>query len=139
MSKKMLFNMNEPEEIRATIVENGRLVEFDVEARTREKNKNNIYRGFIVQIEPSLQAAFVEYGANRHGFLPFGEIHPNFYNQPAPPGEEHPNVAPLLRKGQPVLVQVVREEMGNKGAALTTYCTLPGRYIVLMPLSVTFT
>ncbi len=135
MPKQMLFNMTEPEEIRATIVEDGKVVEFDLETQTREKNRNNIYRGYIVQIEPSIQAAFVEYGANRHGFLPFGEIHPSFFNQDSSNKEDSNNVAQMIRKGQTVLVQVVREEIGNKGAALTTYCTLPGRYLVFMPMS----
>lgn len=137
MLKQMLFNMNEPEEIRATIVEDGKVIEFDIETRTREKNRNSIYRGYIVQIEQSIQAAFVEYGANRHGFLPFSEIHPSFYGQQPSSGDDQPpaNVGQLLRKGQPVLVQVVREEIGNKGAALTTLCTLPGRYLVYMPMS----
>ncbi|TNE43859.1 MAG: ribonuclease E/G [Deltaproteobacteria bacterium] len=135
MPKQMLFNMTEPEEIRATIVEDGKVVEFDIETQTREKNRNNIYRGYIVQIEPSIQAAFVEYGANRHGFLPFGEIHPSFFNQDSANKEDSNNVAQMIRKGQTVLVQVVREEIGNKGAALTTYCTLPGRYLVFMPMS----
>jgi Rne/Rng family ribonuclease len=134
MSKKMLFNMSEPEEIRGTITENGKVIEYDIETRTREKSRNNIYRGYVVQIETSLQAAFVEYGAARHGFLPFGEIHPDFWSQ-APEEDKRPRIDQVMRKGQMVVVQVVREEVGNKGAALTTYCTLPGRYLVLMPLS----
>ncbi|MCK6511431.1 Rne/Rng family ribonuclease [Myxococcota bacterium] len=135
MSKKMLFNVNEPEEVRAAIIENGKLVEFDVENRLREKNRNNIYRGYVVRVEPSIQAVFVEYGAGRHGFLPFHEIHPDFWSSHSPKDKDRPRVDEVLQKGQPVLVQVVREELENKGAALTTYCTIPGRYVVLMPRS----
>ncbi|MCB9639208.1 MAG: Rne/Rng family ribonuclease [Myxococcales bacterium] len=136
MSKKMLFNVNEPEEVRAAITKDGKLVEFDVENRLREKNRNNIYRGYVVKVEPSIQAVFVEYGANRHGFLPFHEIHPDFWDAKAKPKDpERPRVDEVIQKDQPVLVQVVREELENKGAALTTYCTIPGRYIVLMPRS----
>lgn len=138
MSKKMLFNTTEPEEIRAAIIENDELIEYDIETRTREQNRNNIYRGYIVQIEPSIQAAFVEYGTHRHGFLPFREIHPDFWSK-QPPKEQSEDrnlsIEQVLRKGQQVLVQVVREEIDHKGAALTTYCTLPGRYLVLMPRS----
>ena len=135
MPKKMLFNINEPEEIRAALIQDGRLVEFDVETRLREKNRNNIYRGFVVRVEASIQAAFVEYGAGRHGFLPFAEIHEDFWSQRPPQGVERPRIDDVIRKGQPVLVQVVREELDQKGAALTTYCTLAGRYVVLMPRS----
>ncbi len=135
MSKKMLFNVNEPEEVRAAIIENGKLVEFDVENRLREKNRNNIYRGYVVRVEPSIQAVFVEYGAGRHGFLPFHEIHPDFWSSHSPKDKDRPRVDEVVQKGQPVLVQVVREELENKGAALTTYCTIPGRYVVLMPRS----
>lgn len=135
MPKKMLFNARQLEECRAAIIENNELLEYDIETTSREQNRNNIYRGYIVQVEPSIQAAFVEYGTNRHGFLPFREIHPDFYSRKPKDGVRHPSIDQVMRKGQQVVVQVVREEVDHKGAALTTYCTLPGRYLVLMPRS----
>ena len=132
--KKMLINAVDPEESRMAIVEEGRLVDLIIETSLQELSRGNIYKGKIVNIEPSLHATFVDYGEARHGFLPFSEIHPDYYIRQE---KEFPRkIAPECRKfrrNQEVLVQVEKEEMGKKGAALTTYISLPGRYLVLMP------
>ena len=183
MSKKMLIEATHPEETRMVVVEGNRLDELDVETSTKKQIKGNIYLAKIVRVEPSLQAAFVEYGGNRHGFLAFNEIRPDYYQIPvadrealkqemlaAQRAEEEAAAAESETKGnddketisdtdiddmpsrprfhsnirryriqevihhnQLVLVQVVKEERGNKGAALTTYISLAGRYSVLMP------
>ena len=178
MSKKMLIEATHAEETRVVVVEDSRLEELDVETSTKKQIKGNIYLAKIIRVEPSLQAAFVEYGGNRHGFLAFNEIHPDYYQIPVadkealkaelkaaqePDVEDAPETAPetdvetvseaetddvvrprynLLKKykiqevihhNQIVLIQVTKEERGNKGAALTTYLSLAGRYSVLMP------
>ncbi len=178
MSKKMLIDATHPEETRVVVVENGRLEEFDVDTSTKKQIKGNIYLAKVVRVEPSLQAAFIEYGGNRHGFLAFGEIHPDYYQIPVSDREDlkemmakegkseedhieenrrvsdmetvsetenddhtrrHPSflkkykIQEVIRQGQVMLVQVVKEERGNKGAALTTYLSLAGRFSVLMP------
>ena len=135
MAKKMLFNVNEPEEIRGAIVDSdsGKLYEYDIETRLRQKNRNNIYRGMVVKLEPSIHAAFVEYGGERHGFLPFRNIHEDFWSRKPKGDGKRVRIDDVLKVGQPVLVQVEREAVDNKGAALTTYCTLPGRFLVLRP------
>ncbi|MEM1007984.1 MAG: Rne/Rng family ribonuclease, partial [Myxococcota bacterium] len=135
MPKKMLFNASDPEEIRAALMEDTKLIDFDVENPQREKKRNNIYKGHVVRVEPSLQAAFVDFGAGRHGFLPMSEIHSEYWSRKQEHRRDRPKIHDVLRVGQSVLVQVVREEVDQKGAALTTFCTLPGRYIVLMPRS----
>lgn len=178
MSKTMLIDATHPEEIRVAVVDGNRLEEYDSEVTSKKHTKGNIYLAKIIRIEPSLQAAFVEYGANRHGFLPFGEIHPDYYQipvndrekmlVPAEPEEavtesepsdineslktevfegEDPientprrpqyryKIQEVIKRRQILLVQVVKEERANKGAALTTYLTLAGRYCVLMPNS----
>lgn len=178
MSKIMLIDAAHPEEVRVAITEDQRLEEYDVELASKKQTKGNIYLAKVIRIEPSLQAAFVEYGGNRHGFLPFGEIHPDYYQIPVADREkilaqaevrdidsenedeqkeetlleeqlekeEVLDVAPrkpryrykiqeVVKHRQILLVQVVKEERGNKGAALTTYLTLAGRYCVLMPNS----
>ena len=135
MIKKMLINAAEPEERRMAIVEDGILSELIIETSLQELSRGNIYKAKIVNIEPSLQATFVDYGEARHGFLPFSEIHPNYYT-PAPGGEPRegrPRVQEAIKRNQEVLVQVEKEEKGTKGAALTTYISLAGRYLVLMP------
>ncbi len=135
MIKKMLINAVEPEERRMAIVEDGILAELIIETSLQELSRGNIYKGKIVNIEPSLQATFVEYGEARHGFLPFSEIHPSYY-APTPEGEPRegrPRIHDAIKRNQEVLVQVEKEEKGNKGAALTTYISLAGRYLVLMP------
>ncbi len=135
MIKKMLINAQDPEESRMAIVEDGILAELIVETSLPAPARGNIYKAKIVNIEPSLQAVFVDYGESRHGFLPFSEIHPANY---APSTQERekefrPRIQELIRRNQEVLVQMERGEMGTKGAALTTYISLPGRYLVLMP------
>ena len=172
MSKQMLIDATHPEETRVVILENGRLEELDVDTQTKKQIKGNIYLAKVIRVEPSLQAAFVEYGGNRHGFLAFGEIHPDYYQIPVADREalkkqiaeqqtedtenadssdvetvaeteeefrERPNfhkryrIQEVIHTGQVMLVQVVKEERGNKGAAMTTYLSLAGRFCVLMP------
>ena len=178
MSKKMLIDATHPEETRVVVSENSRVEELDVDTSTKKQIKGNIYLAKVVRVEPSLQAAFVDYGGNRHGFLAFSEIHPDYYQIPVAdrealkamlkkaaedevePTEENENtsdvevvsetendvrtrvypsfikkykIQEVIRQGQVMLVQVVKEERGNKGAALTTYLSLAGRFSVLMP------
>jgi ribonuclease E len=136
MSKKMLINATHPEEHRVAIVEDGLLVELDIEITSSEQTRGNIYKGVVVRVEPGLQAAFVDFGGARPGFLQIGEIHPSFFkNVQGGENKGRPRINDLLRRGQELLVQVVKEERGTKGAALTTYLSLPGRYMVLMPES----
>ncbi|MBN1254887.1 MAG: Rne/Rng family ribonuclease [Deltaproteobacteria bacterium] len=133
MPKKILVNASYPEEVRVAVVEEGALADFSIETTTKENIRGNIYKGTITQIEPSFQAAFVDYGAGKNGFLPFDEIHPNFWIRKDFPHKKKAKIQDILRKNQEVLVQVTREEMGAKGAALSTYLSLPGRYLVLVP------
>lgn len=179
MSKQMLIDATHAEETRVVVLEDGRLDEFDVDTSTKKQLKSNIYLAKVVRVEPSLQAAFVDYGGNKHGFLAFGEIHPDYYQLPVADREalkeqmkaealeatrdaeenseesgEIENVSnadtedavrhrssffrkykiqEVIRQGQVMLVQVIKEERGNKGAALTTYLSLAGRFSVLMP------
>jgi ribonuclease E len=136
MSTKMLINASHPEENRVAIVIDGVLNELDIEIAGQEQTKGNIYKAIVIRVETGLQAAFVDYGAEKLGFLQIGEIHPSFY----PPKEKangRSRISDLLHRGQEILVQIVKEERGNKGAALTTNLSLPGRYMVLMPDSST--
>ncbi|MCZ6721947.1 MAG: ribonuclease E/G, partial [Proteobacteria bacterium] len=187
MAKRMLIDASHPEETRVVVVDGNQLDDFDFETSTKKQLKGNIYLAKVTRVEPSLQAAFVEYGGNRHGFLAFSEIHPDYYQIPVADREaleqeaqaaaraasteeeadeaseesgegvevvggeeteevEHRerilnrlqllrryNIHEVIKKRQIVLVQVVKEERGNKGAALTTYISLAGRYCVLMP------
>jgi len=134
MIKKMLINAQDPEESRMVIVEDGVLAELIVETSLPVPARGNIYKAKIVNIEPSLQAVFVDYGESRDGFLPFSEIHPHYYaSSQKKEGESRPRVQEAIRRNQEVLVQMERGEMGTKGAAMTTYISLPGRYLVLMP------
>ncbi|MDD5057521.1 MAG: Rne/Rng family ribonuclease [Sideroxydans sp.] len=128
--KRMLFNATQPEELRVAIVDGQKLVDLDIETAGKEQRKSNIYKAIITRIEPSLEACFVEYGGTRHGFLPFKEVSPQYYQAGA---GNRPSVKEALKEGQELLVQVEKDERGNKGAALTTYISLAGRYIVLMP------
>jgi len=128
--KRMLFNATQPEELRVAIVDGQKLIDLDIETAGKEQRKSNIYKALITRIEPSLEACFVEYGGNRHGFLPFKEVAPQFYQSDS---GNRPSIKEALREGQELLVQVEKDERGNKGAALTTYISLAGRYIVLMP------
>jgi ribonuclease E len=164
MAKKMLIDAAHPEETRVAVLDGNRVEDFDFEVASRKQLRGNIYLAKVTRVEPSLQAAFVEYGGNRHGFLAFSEIHPDYYAIPhadqesikaelaaaeAEAGEEEDEEAiderrrriltrrykiqEVIRRRQIMLVQVVKEERGNKGAALTTYLSLAGRYCVLMP------
>ena len=128
--KRMLFNATQPEELRVAIVDGQKLVDLDIETAGKEQRKSNIYKAIITRIEPSLEACFVEYGGTRHGFLPFKEVSQQYYQ---PGSGNRPSIKEALREGQELLVQVEKDERGNKGAALTTYISLAGRYIVLMP------
>lgn len=130
--KRILINATQPEEIRVAMVDGQRLYDLDIEHSLRAQKKANIYKGIITRIEPSLEAAFVNYGSQRHGFLSFREVAPEYYHTDAKASNK-PNVKDMLREGQEILVQVDKEERGNKGAALTTYLSLAGRYLVLMP------
>ncbi len=129
--RKMLINAADPEEFRVAILEEGVLSEFAIEASLKEATKGNIYKGVVANIEPSLQAAFVNYGGARHGFLPLSEVHPDYYQQ-KPPDKGKVRIQQALKKGQELIVQVVKEESATKGAYLTTYISLPGRYLVLL-------
>ncbi|MFC3551825.1 ribonuclease E/G [Lysobacter cavernae] len=133
--KRMLINATQAEELRVAIVDGQNLYDIDIEQPAKEQKKSNIYKGRITRLEPSLEAAFVEYGAERHGFLPLKEISRDYFQA----GVDHnkAGLRELLREGQEVVVQVDKEERGNKGAALTTFISLAGRYMVLMPNSPT--
>ncbi|SDB98969.1 Rne/Rng family ribonuclease [Acinetobacter boissieri] len=128
--KRMLINATHAEEVRVALVTGQRLYDFDLENRTREQKKSNIYKGHITRVEPSLEAVFVEYGAQRQGFLSMREISRNYFSADS---RETSNIRELLTEGTELLVQVEKEERGNKGAALSTYISLAGRYLVLMP------
>ena len=130
--KRMLINATQPEELRVAIVDGQKLYNLDIEAPGREMKKANIYKGRITRVEPSLEAAFVDYGSERHGFLPMKEISRSYFDTAAFDGGKR-NINELLKEGQEVIVQVEKEERGNKGAALTTFLSLAGRYLVLMP------
>ena len=129
--KRMLFNATQAEELRVAIVDGQKLVDLDIESATKEQRKGNIYKAVITRIEPSLEAAFVEYGAERHGFLPFKEVARSYFKSEGEPGKAR--IQDALRVGQELIVQVDKDERGNKGAALTTFISLAGRYLVLMP------
>jgi ribonuclease E len=131
--KRMLINATQPEELRVALVDGQWLYDLDIENRLREQKKANIYKGKITRIEPSLEAAFVEYGAERHGFLPLKEISREYFSKQPKEIEGRVRIKDVLKEGMEVIVQVDKEERGNKGAALTTFCSLAGRYLVLMP------
>ena len=129
--KRMLINATQPEERRLAIVDGQKLLDFETELEGREQRKGNIYKAVITRVEPSLEACFVEYGEDRHGFLPFKEISRNFFREGV--DAKNPRIQDAVREGDQLLVQVDKEERGNKGAALTTFVSLAGRYLVLMP------
>ncbi|MEX1033551.1 MAG: Rne/Rng family ribonuclease [Cellvibrionaceae bacterium] len=131
--KRMLINATQPEELRVALVDGQWLYDLDIENRTREQKKANIYLGKITRIEPSLEAAFVEYGAERHGFLPLKEISREYFVKQPKDVEGRVKIKDVVKEGTEVIVQVDKEERGNKGAALTTFISLAGRYLVLMP------
>lgn len=141
--KRILINATQPEELRVAMVDGQRLYNFDIETAARKQSKSNIYKGRITRLEQSLEAAFVDYGAERHGFLPLKDIARSYFKKPdaiddsseaaATESFSRANVKNLLREGQELIVQVDKEERGSKGAALTTFISLAGRYLVLMP------
>ena len=131
--KRMLINATHPEELRVALVDGQRLFDLDIESSTREQKKSNIYKGRITRVEPSLEAAFVDFGADRHGFLPLKEISKEYFKKSPGQIEGKINIKDVVSEGQEVIVQVDKEERGNKGAALTTFISLAGRYLVLMP------
>jgi len=128
--KRMLFNATQSEELRVAIVDGQKLIDLDIEHAGKEQRKSNIYKGVITRIEPSLEAAFVDYGMDRHGFLPFKEVARSYYKEGA---DGKSRIQDALKEGQELIVQVDKDERGNKGAALTTFISLAGRYLVLMP------
>jgi ribonuclease E len=129
--KRMLFNATQQEELRVAIVDGQKLVDLDIEASGREQRKGNIYKGVITRIEPSLEACFVNYGEERHGFLPFKEVSRSYFVEGI--DIKKAGIKDALKEGQEIIVQVEKEERGNKGAALTSFISLAGRYLVLMP------
>ena len=129
--KRMLFNATQQEELRVAIVNGQKLVDIDIENASRQQKKGNIYKGIITRIEPSLEACFIDYGEDKHGFLPFKEINRIYFTKSIDLRTER--IQDALEEGQEVIIQVDKEERGNKGAALTTYISLAGRYLVLMP------
>ncbi len=129
--KRMLFNATQQEELRVAIVDGQKLIDIDIETTGREQRKGNIYKGVIIRIEPSLEACFVNYGEDRHGFLPFKEIARQHFKEGV--DARTARIQDALHEGQELIVQVEKEERGNKGAALTTFISLAGRYLVLMP------
>jgi len=131
--KRMLINATHEEELRVAIVDGQKLVDLDIEHKSREQRKSNIHKATITRVEPSLEAAFVDYGGERHGFLPFKEISREFLPESARGGEGRPTVKDGIRNGLEIVVQIEKEERGNKGAALTTFISLAGRFLVLMP------
>ncbi|MBC8518897.1 MAG: Rne/Rng family ribonuclease [Gammaproteobacteria bacterium] len=129
----MLMNATQEEELRVALVDGQYLYDLDIESAAYEKKKGNLYKGKITRVEPSLEAAFVNYGCERHGFLPFKEISRNYFKDGAFDGGGRPNIADSVSEGQEVIVQIEKEERGNKGAALTTFVSMAGRYLVYMP------
>jgi len=132
--KRMLINATQPEEMRVALVDGQKLYDLDIESINRTQKKSNIYKGRVVRIEPSLEAAFIDYGGNRHGFLPLKEISRSLFKNKSDPGQRgRVNIKDAIDEGQEFIVQIEKEERGNKGAALTTMISLAGRYLVLMP------
>ncbi len=129
--KRMLINATQAEERRLAIVDGQKLLDYEIEIEGREQRKGNIYKAVIARVEPSLEACFVDYGEDRHGFLPFKEISKNYFTPGVPVSQAR--IQDVIREGQELMVQVEKEERGNKGAALTTFVSLAGRYVVLMP------
>ena len=131
--KRMLINATHSEEIRVALADGQKLYNLDIDIPGQDRKKGNIYKGKITRVEPSLEAAFVDYGANRHGFLPYKEISRNYYTDAANKAKERPPIAKAVKEGTEVIIQVNKEERGNKGAAISTYISLAGRYMVYMP------
>ena len=133
LMKRMLINATHSEELRVALVDGQQLYDLDIESRTREQKKANIYKARITRVEPSLEAAFVDYGGNRHGFLPLKEISREYFSVAPSKIKGRMNIQQVIKEGLEIVVQVDKEERGNKGAALTSFYSLAGRYLVLMP------
>ena len=131
--KRMLINATQPEELRVAMVDGQKLYDLDIENRTRVQKKASIYKGKITRVEPSLEAAFVDFGAERHGFLPLKEIAREYFYRSPPNSQGRMKIKDVVKEGTEVIVQVEKEERGGKGAALSTFISLAGRYMVLMP------
>jgi len=131
--KRILINASHSEEVRVALIDGTQLYDFDIQHGSREQKKANIYKGRIARIEPSLEAAFVDYGAERHGFLPFKEIAREYFKPDAQQSGGRLSIKDAVAEGQEVIIQIEKEERGNKGAALSTFISLAGRYLVLMP------
>ncbi len=129
--KRMLINATQPEERRLAIVDGQKLLDYEIEIEGREQRKGNIYKAIVTRVEPSLEACFVDYGEERHGFLPFKEISRQYFAEGVSVSQAR--ISDAIKEGQELLIQVEKEERGNKGAALTTFISLAGRYVVLMP------
>ena len=131
--KRMLINATHNEELRVALVDGQKLYDLDIESRSREQKKANIYKARITRVEPSLEAAFVDYGWPRHGFLPLKEISREFFSSAPSKIRGRINIQEVVKEGLEIIVQVDKEERGNKGAALSSFYSLAGRYLVLMP------
>jgi len=131
--KRILINAVQKEEVRVAMVDGQQLYDLDVEVPSKEQKKSNVYKGKITRVEPSLEACFVDYGAERHGFLPFKEVSRMYFTEEAQQSSGRPDIRTAIKEGQEIVIQVEKEERGNKGAALTTFISLAGRYLVLMP------
>jgi len=131
--KRMLINTTQPEELRVAMVDGQKLYDLDIEVPSRGQKKSNVYKGKITRIEPSLEAAFIDYGGTRHGFLPLKEVSRNYFKESARNASGRLGIKDILTEGQELVVQIEKEERGNKGAALTTFISLAGRYLVMMP------
>jgi len=128
----MLINATQQEELRVALVDGQKLYDLSIDLPSREQKKGNVYKARVTRVEPSLEAAFVEYGSQRQGFLPLKEVAREYFRFQPAPGARF-NIRDVLQEGQELLVQVEKEERGNKGAALTTFISLAGRFLVLMP------
>ena len=134
LMKRMLFNATHAEELRVAIVDGQKLIDLDLEAAVRAEKKGNIYKGIITKVEPSLEACFVDYGSERQGFLPLKEIYRGYFNNYDPKTQiTDVKIDSVIREGQKMIVQVDKDERGTKGAALTTFISLAGRFLVFMP------
>ncbi|MCP4008978.1 MAG: S1 RNA-binding domain-containing protein, partial [Proteobacteria bacterium] len=132
--KRILFNATHAEELRVALVDGQTLLDLDLESSVRAQRKGNIYKGVVTRVEPSLEACFISYGADRHGFLPFKEIYRGYFqNYSSKTPLSKVNIKDVIKEGQELIVQVEKDERGNKGAALTTFISLAGRFLVLMP------
>ncbi len=131
MSKEIIINANLAEEVRIAILEKGRLIDLDIETSVKAKHKGNIYKGIISNIEDGLDAAFVEIGEERQAFLPLSEVRPSIYPEHLK-NKKKVKISDVLSRGQEIVVQVTKDEIGTKGAAVSTYLSLPGRFVVLM-------